>query len=154
MANFAKKPFTNTMMKYTTAYSWTAHVWLILATHDCKNKYKNDILTTLWILFLTFVASPCCFDCLARRSRTSAWCNQCTAVSDKKDTGESNDGHSFWHLQWKLQLFWGDTQPQGSTIFPNHTEIRDPMYRNYHLFCLWCIFTTPWAMCPNGQSTQ
>ena len=35
------------MMKYTTAYSWTAHVWLILATRDCKNKYINDILTKM-----------------------------------------------------------------------------------------------------------
>ena len=35
------------MTKYTTAYSWTGHVWLILATRDCKNKYINDILTTM-----------------------------------------------------------------------------------------------------------
>ena len=35
------------MTKYTTAYSWTGHMWLILATRDCKNKYINDILTTM-----------------------------------------------------------------------------------------------------------
>ena len=35
------------MTKYTTAYSWTGYMWLILATRDCKNKYINDILTTM-----------------------------------------------------------------------------------------------------------
>ena len=35
------------MTKYTTAYSWTGYMSLILATRDCKNKYINDILTTM-----------------------------------------------------------------------------------------------------------
>ena len=35
------------MTKYTTGYSWTGHKWLILATRDRKNKYINDILTTM-----------------------------------------------------------------------------------------------------------